>query len=106
MNGTAVAGYDAMFVSGGVGGRSQPAHRVGIEKDVSVARGLLYRDDLLRKLDRAVTKRVTVISAPPGSGKTSLLTAWADHSTNPRRVAFVPVDARPTACARVLARGS
>ena len=62
-----------------------------ISRDDSGARGLLDRDDLLQKLDRAVTKRVTVISAPPGSGKTSLLTEWADHSTNPLRVAFVPV---------------
>ena len=45
-----------------------------ISRDVSGARGLLDRDDLLQMLDRAVTKRVTVISAPPGSGKTSLLT--------------------------------
>ena len=44
-----------------------------ISRDVSVAPGLLDRDDLLQMLDRAVTKRVTVISAPPGSGKTSLL---------------------------------
>jgi LuxR family maltose regulon positive regulatory protein len=43
-------------------------------------------------LDRAVTKRITVISAPPGSGKTSLLRAWADRSTNRPRVAFVPVN--------------
>ncbi|HEY5077796.1 MAG TPA: AAA family ATPase, partial [Acidimicrobiia bacterium] len=63
-----------------------------ISSDVSVARGLLDRDDLLRMLDRAVTKRVTVISAPPGSGKTSLLRAWADRSTSLRRVAFVSVD--------------
>src|SRR4051812_45683775 len=68
------------------GRREQPASR-----DASVARRLLDRDDLLQLLDRAVTKRVTVISAPPGSGKTSLLRAWADRSINPRRVAFVSV---------------
>jgi LuxR family maltose regulon positive regulatory protein len=63
-----------------------------ISRDVSGAGGLLDRKDLLQLLDRAVTKRVTVISAPPGSGKTSLLRAWADRSTNLRRVAFVTVE--------------
>jgi LuxR family maltose regulon positive regulatory protein len=63
-----------------------------ISRDVPVARGLLDRDDLLGLLDRAVSKRVTVISAPPGSGKTSLLRAWADRPSNPQRVTFVSVD--------------
>jgi LuxR family maltose regulon positive regulatory protein len=63
-----------------------------ISRDVSGARGLLDRKDLLQLLDRALTKRVTVISAPPGSGKTSLLRAWADRSTNLRRIAFVSVE--------------
>ena len=47
-----------------------------ISRDASVARGLLDRDALLQTLDRAVTRRITVISAPAGSGKTSLLRAW------------------------------
>jgi len=60
--------------------------------DDSGTRGLLDRKDLLQLLDRAVTKRLTVISAPPGSGKTSLLRAWADHSRKLRRIAFVSVE--------------
>ncbi len=62
-----------------------------ISRDVSGARGLLDRKDLLQLLDRAVTKRVTVISAPPGSGKTSLLRTWSDRSNKDRRVAIVSV---------------
>jgi LuxR family maltose regulon positive regulatory protein len=62
-----------------------------VSTDGPVVRGLLDRDDLLQLLDRAANRQVTVISAPPGSGKTSLLRAWADRSTRPRRIAFVPV---------------
>ena len=59
--------------------------------DVSRAPGLLRRDDLTAALDRAATRKVTIISAPPGSGKTSLLRTWCEQSSEDRRVAFVSV---------------
>ena len=39
-----------------------------------------------------MTKPLTVVAAPPGSGKTSLLRAWADHATRVHRVAYVSVE--------------
>jgi LuxR family maltose regulon positive regulatory protein len=58
---------------------------------VARAAGLLRRDHLLAALDRASLGKVTVVSAPPGSGKTSLLRAWSDRASKDRRVAFVSV---------------
>jgi LuxR family transcriptional regulator, maltose regulon positive regulatory protein len=52
---------------------------------------LIDRDDLLTALDRAVARKVTVISAPAGSGKTSLLRSWAGRPGQPYRVAMVQV---------------
>ena len=40
---------------------------------------LIDRGELLTALDRAAAGKVTIISAPAGSGKTSLLRAWADR---------------------------
>jgi ATP/maltotriose-dependent transcriptional regulator MalT len=39
---------------------------------------LIAREDLVACLDRAAAGPVTIISAPAGSGKTSLLRAWSD----------------------------
>jgi LuxR family transcriptional regulator, maltose regulon positive regulatory protein len=52
---------------------------------------IVARDDLVACLDRAVAGKVTVISAPAGSGKTSLLRAWAGRPDRAHRIAFVPV---------------
>jgi LuxR family maltose regulon positive regulatory protein len=52
---------------------------------------LIDRGDLLAALDRAVARKVTIISAPAGSGKTSLLRAWADRQGQRRRLAVLQV---------------
>ena len=52
---------------------------------------LIDRGDLLAALDRAVAAKVTIISAPAGSGKTSLLRAWADRPDRAHRIAVVSV---------------
>jgi LuxR family transcriptional regulator, maltose regulon positive regulatory protein len=53
--------------------------------------GLILRHDLVGSLNRAAQKRVTIISAPAGSGKTSLLHAWTARHGQDCRVAFVTV---------------
>src|ERR1700750_1324867 len=53
--------------------------------------GLIDRHDLVSALDRAAGKQVTIISAPAGSGKTSLLRAWAGQAGRDRRIAFLSV---------------
>jgi LuxR family transcriptional regulator, maltose regulon positive regulatory protein len=52
---------------------------------------LIARADLVARLDRAAAGKVTIISAPAGSGKTSLLRAWSDRPGLAGRVAFAPV---------------
>ncbi|HEY3650197.1 MAG TPA: AAA family ATPase [Streptosporangiaceae bacterium] len=54
-------------------------------------KGLIGRHDLVAALDRAAGKRVTIISAPAGSGKTSLLHEWAERAGQQRRIAFMSV---------------
>jgi LuxR family maltose regulon positive regulatory protein len=52
---------------------------------------LIQRGELLASLDRATEAKVTLISAPAGSGKTSLLRAWADGPGRRYRLAVVQV---------------
>jgi LuxR family maltose regulon positive regulatory protein len=52
---------------------------------------LIERGDLLAALDRATARKVTIISAPAGSGKTSMLRAWAGRPGQSRRLAVLQV---------------
>jgi len=52
---------------------------------------LIDRGDLVAALDRAATRTVTIISAPAGSGKTSLLRTWAGRPGQPRQLAVLQV---------------
>jgi LuxR family maltose regulon positive regulatory protein len=52
---------------------------------------LINRGDLLAALDSAAARKVTIVSAPAGSGKTSLLRAWADRPGQPYQLAVVQV---------------
>jgi polynucleotide 5'-kinase involved in rRNA processing len=49
------------------------------------------RHDLVAALDHAAEKKMTIISAPAGSGKTSLLRAWAGRLGQGRPIAFMSV---------------
>ena len=52
---------------------------------------LIQRGELLGSLDRAAEAKITLISGPAGSGKTSLLRAWADGPGQRYRLAVVQV---------------
>jgi LuxR family transcriptional regulator, maltose regulon positive regulatory protein len=52
---------------------------------------MIARDDLVARLDHAATRKVTIISAPAGSGKTSLLRAWASRPDQAHGIASVQV---------------
>jgi LuxR family transcriptional regulator, maltose regulon positive regulatory protein len=73
------------------GGRAPDAGtKAGLKVDRATPR-LVDRGELLAALDRAAAATVTIISAPAGSGKTSLLRAWADRPGQPHRLAVVQV---------------
>ncbi|MDX6630912.1 MAG: LuxR family transcriptional regulator, maltose regulon positive regulatory protein, partial [Gaiellales bacterium] len=56
------------------------------------ATGVVRRRELFDVLDRALSGRVTVVSAPPGSGKTFLLRSWLEQAEPRLRVAWVSLE--------------
>src|SRR2546430_10281761 len=87
---TACAG----LIARGLGRRRLGVRRSHQGRPLTVDRAkprLIGRGDLLAALDSAAAKKVTIISAPAGSGKTSLLRAWAGRPGQPHRLAVMQV---------------
>src|SRR2546421_6508216 len=89
-----VASVCAGLIARGLGRRRLGVRRRHQGGPLTVDRArprLIGRGDLVAALDRAVAGKVTIISAPAGSGKTSLLRAWAGRPGQPRRLAVMQV---------------
>src|SRR5688500_17261727 len=56
-----------------------------------IRRGQVTRRELIRALEAGRARRLTLVSAPTGFGKTSALAAWA--AASPARFAWVSLDA-------------
>jgi len=57
-----------------------------------VRRHTVVRQRLLELLEEAVTRPLTLISAPAGFGKTTLITTWLDETGRQSRVAWLSLD--------------
>src|SRR3954470_23678292 len=58
----------------------------------SLRPGLVARKALVTALSRAGPRRLTLVSAPAGSGKTTLVAQWAAWPGEPRRFAWLSLD--------------
>ncbi len=61
------------------------------------------RPRLIARLNEGLTRPVTLLSAPPGFGKTTLLSIWLDQLPASTRVAWITLDAADNDPARFLA---
>lgn len=55
--------------------------------------GMIVRNRLLEALDDGIRRPLTLISAPPGAGKTALLGSWIGAARAPGAVAWLSLDA-------------
>lgn len=81
-----------MHVEGG-SGRSGPGTLLRARTSAPVVSArTMARPHLLARLDAAVRRAVTLVSAGPGWGKTELVCHWAHHGDRPGPVAWLAVE--------------
>ncbi len=79
-------------VSGGITMTTEPAILAGKFRVPAAGTDILRRDRLTALIDQAVERPVTVITAPPGAGKTVALAGWAAARSRSRRIAWLGLD--------------
>ena len=70
----------------------EPAAAVGKFRVPPPGAGVLRRDRLTTLIEQATERPVTVITAPPGAGKTVALAGWAAARARSRRIAWLSLD--------------
>jgi LuxR family maltose regulon positive regulatory protein len=79
-------------VSGGITMTTEPAILAGKFRVPAAGPGILRRDRLTALIDQAAERPVTVITAPPGAGKTVAVAGWAAARARSRRIAWLGLD--------------
>ena len=79
-------------VPGGITVTMEPSASVGKFRVPPPGADVLRRDRLTTLIEQATERPVTVITAPPGAGKTVALAGWAAARARSRRIAWLSLD--------------
>jgi len=77
---------------GGIAGTMEPAVLAGKFRVPPAGTDVFRRDRLTTLIEQATERPVTVITAPPGAGKTVAVAGWAAARARSRRIAWLGLD--------------
>ena len=79
-------------IPGGIAVTMEPAVLAGKFRVPQTGTDVFRRDRLTARIEQAIERPVTVITAPPGAGKTVACAGWAAARARSRRIAWLTVD--------------
>jgi LuxR family transcriptional regulator, maltose regulon positive regulatory protein len=79
-------------IPGGIAVTMEPAVLAGKFRVPQTGTDVYRRDRLTARIEQAIERPVTVITAPPGAGKTVACAGWAAARARSRRIAWLTVD--------------